>query len=112
MISNVINNEDVVIEPGQRKKPVPILGDEFCEVQAFHHLLGKGKLGYNAAQGFSISPIWFFNQRLLKVNQYFAADANYMYFARFVYKQDHLRLSINFAMGKIKTQNYTHSRSS
>ena len=112
MISNVINDEDVVIEPGQRKKPVSILGDAFCEVQAFHYLLGKGKLGYNAPQAFPISPIWFFNQRLLKVNQYFAADANYMYFARFVYKQYHLRLSINFAMGKIKTQNCTHSRSS
>ena len=98
MISNVINDEDVAIEPGQRKKPVSILGDAFCEVQAFHYLLGKRKLGYNALQGFPISPIWFFNQKLLKANQYFAVDANYMYFARFVYKQYHLPLSINFAI--------------
>ena len=69
MISNVINEEDVVIASGQRKKPVSILYDEFCKVQAFHYFLGKGKLSYNAPQGFPISPIWFFNQRLLNVNQ-------------------------------------------
>ena len=69
VISNVINKEDVVIAPGQRKKPVSILDDEFCEVQAFHYFLGKGKLSYNAPQGFPISPIGFFNKRLLNVNQ-------------------------------------------
>ena len=69
MISNVINEEDVVIVSGQRKKPVSILYDEFCKVQAFHYFLGKGKLSYNAPQGFPVSPIGFFNQRLLNVNQ-------------------------------------------
>ena len=69
MISNIINKEDVVIASGQRKKPVSILYDEFCKVQAFHYFLGKGKLSYNAPQGFPVSPIGFFNQRLLNVTQ-------------------------------------------
>ena len=34
-ISNIINEENVIIAPGQRRKPVSILHDEFCEEQAF-----------------------------------------------------------------------------
>ena len=90
MISNVINEEDVVIAPRQKKKLVSILGDEFREVQAFRYLLGKSKFDYNAPQDFPISPIWYFGQRLLNFNQYFAADADYVYFVRFVSERDHL----------------------
>ena len=44
----------------------------------------------------------YFNQRLLECNQYFESDADFIFFASSVYEQDHLRLSINFAIHKIK----------
>ena len=44
----------------------------------------------------------YFNQRLLNFNQYFASDADNIFFARSVYGQRHLRSAINFAMHKIK----------
>ena len=43
-----------------------------------------------------------FNQRLLNFNHYLASAADYIYFARYLYEQHHLRPSINFAMHKIK----------
>ena len=47
-IPSIINDENVIIAPGQGKKPVSILSDEFCEEQAFPYLLPKGKFGYKA----------------------------------------------------------------
>ena len=47
-IPNIINEQNVLIAPGQGKKTVSILRDEFCEEQAFPYLLPKGKLGYKA----------------------------------------------------------------
>ena len=51
-----------------------------------------------------MSAAWYFNQRLLNFNQYFASDAHFfvVVVARSVYEQHHLRSSINFAMHKIK----------
>ena len=73
-ILNIINEEIVIIEPGQGKTPVSILCDEFCEERAFHYLLRKGKCDY------SLSPALYFNQSLLNINQYFASDVDYVFF--------------------------------
>ena len=85
-----------------KEKPVSILNNEFCEEQAVPYLLPEGKTGYNTSPDIAISPGWYFNQRLLNFNQYFASDANYLFFARSVYEQYRLRPSIKFAMYKIK----------
>ena len=39
----IINDENVITASEQRKKPVSILSDEFCEEQAFFYLAPKGK---------------------------------------------------------------------
>ena len=101
-IPSIINEENVIIAPGQGKNPVSILSDKFCEEQAFRYVLVKDKFGYKAPQDIPISPAWYFNQRLLNFNQYFTSDADYIFFARSVYEQHHLRSSMNFAMDKIK----------
>ena len=75
----IINDENVIIAPGQGKKPVAILNDEFFEEQAFPFLLPKGKFGYKAPRDIPISPAWYFNQ-------HFASDADYIFFARSVYE--------------------------
>ena len=45
-ITNITNEENVTIAPGQRKVPVSIWRGKFCKEQAFPHLLLKGKFGY------------------------------------------------------------------
>ena len=106
-IPNIIDKENVIIAPGQVKTPVSILSDEFFEEQAFCYLLPKGKFGYSVPQDIPISPARYFNQRLLNLNQCFASDADYVFFARSVFEQHHLRSSINFAMHKIKPGTFT-----
>ena len=59
-IQNIINDENVIIAPGQGKK-VSVLSDEFCEEQAFPYLLPKGKFGYDAPRDIPISPARHFN---------------------------------------------------
>ena len=101
-IPNIIYEENVIIVPGQGKLPVSILGNEFCEEQAFAYLFPKGKFGYSVPRDNPISPARCFNQSLLNFNQHFASDADYIFFARPVYEQHHLRSSINFVMHKVK----------
>ena len=74
-VSYIINDKNIKIAPGQGKKPVSILNDEFCEEQAFPYLLPKGKFGYKAPQDMAISPARYFNQKLLNFNQHFPSDA-------------------------------------
>ena len=85
-IPSMINDENIIILQGEGKKPVSILNDEFCEDQAFPYLLPKGKFGYKVHRDIPISPARYFNQRLLNFNQYFASDADYIFFARSVYE--------------------------
>ena len=85
-IPSIINHENVKIAPGQAKKSVSVLKDQFCEERAFPYLLLKDKFGYKALWDIPISPARYFNQRLLNFNQYFASDADYIFFARSVYE--------------------------
>ena len=70
-------------------------------------MIYKGKFGYNASRDIPVSPTRYFHQTLLKFNQYFASDADYLFFAKPIYEQSHLLSSINFAMHKIKTGTFT-----
>ena len=47
------------------------------------------------------------NEKLLNFKQYFASDADYVFFARSLYEQHHLRSSINFAIYKINPGKFT-----
>ena len=60
-IPSIINDENVITAPGQGKKPVSVLNDEFCEVQAFPYILPKGKFGYKAPRDIPIRPARYFN---------------------------------------------------
>ena len=79
-IPNIVSNQNIIIEPGQGKTPVSVLSDKFCEEQTFPYLLPTGRFGYNAPRDIPISPARYFNQRLLNCNQWFASDADYIYF--------------------------------
>ena len=64
----------------RKKIPVSILSDIFCKEQSFSYLLPKGKFGFNAPRNTPISPVWYFNQRLLNFNQYFASDPDLFFY--------------------------------
>ena len=55
-IPSIINDENVITAPGQRKKPVSILSDEFCKGEAFRYLFLKGKFGCKTLQDVPINP--------------------------------------------------------
>ena len=80
-IPYIINDENVIIAPGQRKIPISILNDEIFEEHACPYLLAKGKFGYEAPRDIPIGPAQYFNQRLLNFNQHCASDADNTFFS-------------------------------
>ena len=57
----IINDENVIIAPGQGERLVSLLSDKFCEEQASPHLLPKGKFGCKALRDIPISPARYFS---------------------------------------------------
>ena len=45
-IESTIYKETFIIAPGQRKIPISILNDKFCEIQVFPHLFPKDKFDF------------------------------------------------------------------
>ena len=56
------------------------LSQKFREEEALTHLFPTSRFDYNAPRNIPISPVWYFNQRLLNFNQQFASYADYIYF--------------------------------
>ena len=65
---------------GKKKIPNSLLTDESCEVLAFQYLFPTGKFGYNIQPTYKLSPIKYFNQRLLNYTQVFAFEADYIFY--------------------------------
>ena len=106
-IPNIVENENLIVAPGQGKTPVAIANDEFCEELAFPYLFPSGEFGYKVEREPGLSPVKYFNQRLLNFKQNFASDADYIFFARSVVEQHHLYSSLNIAMQKMNSGSVT-----
>ena len=59
-IPNIVDEKNIIIARGQGKTPVSILSDEFCEGQAFRHLLPKGEFGFNVPRNIPVSAAPYF----------------------------------------------------
>ena len=79
-----------------------ILSDDHCEKLAFPHLFPDGKFGHRVVREVLLSPVKYFNQRLLNFKETFDADPDYIFFARSIVEQCHLKSSINIALQKNK----------
>ena len=101
--SNEIDNEILTLAPGEGKNPLSILNDEFCEELAHPHLFPTGKYGYKIKRETPLSPVKYFNQRLLNYTQLFASDSDYIFFANSIMQQIHLSSQINIAMKKVSS---------
>ena len=107
LVNNVPPVEDIVIAPGEGMQPMSILMDEKCEELAHPYLFPTGKFGYKVQREIKLSPVKYFNQRLLNYTQKFASDSDYIFYALSVMQQLNLNSQINIAMKKVCTNQLT-----
>ena len=86
-IPKVIDDENIIVVPGEGKTPYSLINDEFCEELAHPHLFPTGKFGYKVMRDVKLNPSQYFNQRLLNYSQKFSSDADYIFFAHQVLQQ-------------------------
>ena len=79
-IPNVmIDDENIIITPGEGKTPQSLINNEFCEELAFPKLLPSG-FCYKVERNIKLSLSKYFNQRLLNNTQNFSSCASYIFF--------------------------------
>ena len=109
---NVSSQGDEVyaIAPGETKHPVSFMADKQCEELAFPILFPKGKYGYSVNREIKLSPVKYFNARLLHHSGRFATNPEYLFFAQFIIEQKKVSDSINIALKKMHGQPLTASQ--
>ena len=100
-VANMTTAEEISIAPGEGKEPTSILNDKYCEEFTFPCLFPKGKFDYKVKRKIKLSPVKYFNQRLLNYTQIFASDPDYIVFVLSVTQQLKLQSQINIAMKKV-----------
>ena len=84
--------------------------DKKCQQLAFPVLFPKGRFGYTDEGKIKLSPVKYFNARLLHYSGRFATNSEYLFFAQFVLEQKKVADSINIALKKIQGQPITASQ--
>ena len=107
LVSNIPPIEDLLIAPGEDVQPMSILMDEKCGELAHPHFFPTGKFGYKVQREIKLSPVKYFNQRLLNYKQTFSSDSDYIFYALSVMQQLNLSSQINIAMKKVCTNQLT-----
>ena len=107
--NNSSGNEVYNIAPGENKHPVSLMTDKQCEELAFPVLFPKGRFGYTVEREVKLSPVKYFNARLLHYSGRFATNPEYLFFAQFIREQKKISDSINIALTKVHGQSVTAS---
>lgn len=68
---------------------------------AHPYLFPTGRFGYQVKREINLTPIKYFNQRLLNSKQTFASEAYYIFYAHSVCQQLNMTSHINIAMQKV-----------
>ena len=84
--------------------------DETCEELSFPVLFPKGRFGYTIEQDIKLSPIKYFNARLLHYGGKFATNPEYLFFAQFIMEQKKISDSINIALKKYMGSQSQHHK--
>ena len=84
--------------------------DKQCEELAFSVLFPYDKFGYTAERDVKLSPVKYFNARLLHYSGQFASNPEYLFCAQFIIEQKKISDSINIALKKVHGQNVTASQ--
>ena len=101
------SSEEISLAPGEGKQPTSMLSDDYCEELAFPYLFPGGKFGYKPTRELKLSPVKYFNQRLLNYTQMFASDSDYVFYALSVTQQLKLNSEIIIALRKVCTGTVT-----
>lgn len=91
----------------ENKHPVSFMTDKQCEELAFPVLFPKGRYGYTAEREIMLSPVKYFNARLLHYSGRFATNPEYLFFAQFIIEQKKVSDSINIALKKVHGHSVT-----
>ena len=108
--NNSTGREIYNMAPGENKHPVSLMTDKQCEELAFPVLFPNGKFGYTAERDVKLSPVKYFNARLLHYSGRFATNPEYLFFAQFIIEQKKVSDSINIALKKVHGQSFTASQ--
>ena len=103
-------NEIYNIAPGENKHPVSCMTDIRCEELAFPVLFPRGRFGYKADRKIKLSPVKYFNARLLHYTGRFAMNPEYLFFAQFIIEQKKVSDSVSMALKKLSGQTVTASQ--
>jgi len=72
--SKSFGNEIYDVAPGEGRHPVSIMTGKYCEELAFPVLFPKGRFGYKAERKNKLTPVKYFNARLLHYSGRFATN--------------------------------------
>ena len=100
-------SEEISIAPGEGKQPTSMLSDDYCEELAFPYLFPARKFGYKPTRELKLSPVKYFNQRLLSYTQMFVSDSDYIFYALSVTQQLKFNSEIITALRKVCTGTVT-----
>ena len=103
-------NEVFSVAPGEGKHPILFMKDSYCEELAFPVLFPKGRYGYQVERTVKLSPVKYFNARLLHYSGRFARSPEYLFFAQFITEQKKVQDSISIALRKAAGQCLTASQ--
>ena len=101
-----LNTEGIYnVAPGEGRKPLAIMMDEFCEEQAFPQLFPTGQFGFQATRAIKLTPKKYFVSRLMNKDPRFASNVEYLFFAQYIceYKQVMDNISIALRKGRLHT---------
>ena len=70
-----LGNEIYNIAPGESRHPVSIMTDKKCEELVFPVLFPKGRFGYLEERKIKLTPVKYFNARLLHYSGRFATNS-------------------------------------
>lgn len=74
-----LGNEVYNIAPGENKQAVSFMTDKLSEELAFPVLFPKGRFGYTVERDVKLSPVRYFNARLLHHSGRFAMNPEYLF---------------------------------
>ena len=77
-------NEIFSVAPGENKHPVSMMTDRHCEELAFPVLSPKDRFRYKMERKEKLTPVRYFNARLLHYSGRFAMNPEYLFFAQFI----------------------------
>ena len=90
-IQKIVDENTIVLAPGQGKTPVSFLYNEHCEELAFPHFSPSGKFGYRVKRQVTISPFRYFDQYLLNFMQNLHLKQIIIFFVSSAVGQSHLK---------------------